>query len=158
MTEAINKITGSSFLKTVDRMTFVIKLHHQRNGEDADSFETSGWFFCDEKEQKYHRKMKLKKSQGHTKLDLGWLDAGYAGVVIIENVTGKANAVNLTEEELNQQKNSFLSVFVGNCLDPAKFIVRPGKIPFMGETIPGTSITLFAENGDVDVSVTVFPR
>lgn len=152
---AINSISSSDFLKTVDRITFIQKMHHQRKGKDAFSIELSGWYICEVSEQSYQRDTVITKEK--VPLDLGWLKDKPC-TIVIQNVTGKNYPVNRSEEEKQELNQTNLRVLVGTCLDPAEFTIRPGKIPFIGETKSSTQIILCAENGDVDVTITVLPR
>jgi len=146
-------ITSSDFLKTVDRVTFLTRVHHQRKGTDARSYDFSGWYMCQESEQTYERDFTLKAHQ-RLKLDCMWL-RGIAGQIVIENRTDLVQKINPSIEETEETKKKILRVYIGD--QPKGMIVRPRHTPLIVELDPTDHLELCSEY-DIDVRVFILPR
>lgn len=148
-------VTGANFLKTVDRVTYAGRLHHQHEGDDSVSFDFSGHSYCTEQEQPYKRMFKLTPNQ-LTKIDYGWLK-DKAGLLVIENREGRSQKMNLTDEEIQEVQQKVLRIYFGSSTDLPFAVVRPGGIPFVAEMSSETAIELFSEYA-ISITIYVLPR
>lgn len=143
-------------LARADRLTVLFDAHHEQLGEQPSSIHCVYAVPLNSKEvQMVRRKLKLKAEL--LPLDFGWMPANEAGLVVIENRTGKHLPAKPTAEEIEANSKKIVKVYISGGLDNEQpIIIRPGRFHAFDVEDP-SRIRVIGEN-EPPVHLFIFPK
>ena len=118
----------SERLKTNNRVSILVKSHHQLLGRNANSQEFGYQYYPENLDEPYIRE-RIQVSESSVALDSGWVQD--SGLVLIYNTTSLASNTIPTQEEI-AEINSRSLILYKTTSPEVSFTVKPGRL-FMAE-------------------------
>jgi hypothetical protein len=140
-------------LQGADRLTVVIQVHHQHEGENPVSSTASFSRFLESQEQPYFRRYKI--GENWKDVDFGWVES--ASYFVVENRAGAASSQLPSEEEKEELAKMILEVAFES-FENTPWEILPGEsIPLL---MPRGSVKIKARSqySEIPASVTAFPK
>ena len=139
------------------RVTARLDMYFQIKGEDPIHMSTTLRQFVDGSNQEpYHRKRQIVGEEW-TDFDLGWLDGDDIGYILIQNKTGSNRSLVPTEEEKKKAASRVVVLRDKSMAMAYGFKIRPGGF-FVAEPEEAKHLMLCCENGEAEITFTVYPR
>jgi len=138
-----------------DRITMVMHIHHQHQGEQPHSVEGITEQWLQGTEQPYPRRTTV--TDQWKPLDLGWLSVEDAGMLVVENLEGRNPQRRISKEEQAQIDLKVVEVGRGENDKELRLLCPPkGALPVSANSLAGLKIR--CRSGSAQCMITVFPR
>ena len=138
----------------IDRLTLILSVVHERRGDAPFSTAFRHSHGLDSSEQTWQRRITV--TEDWRSLDLGWLSDENAGLLFLENLTGRAPLRNPTAAELAEQAQRVVEVALTGDQN-SSWLLTPA-CPMLATPQRHTTVRLRCLKGQTEVKVTVFPR
>lgn len=137
-----------------DRITMILKMHHEHRGDQPKTVDNIGHFLCETKEEAYSKRYDL--GEEWIPLRFGDLDPDQVGFVTIDNLEGKHHLTNPTKEQLAEIATHIVEVSMS--ANPEEcFLVLPGWAHVF-LPVQAKRMMIRCRNGKANIRTMVFPK
>lgn len=149
-------LTGNVVPKDVpDRLTLILQMHHQHEGDQATTIESRPWMALESKDvEPYSRRPKV--TEEWQRLDTGWVGQQDAvGYIVVENLAGKGLQLHPSPEQAAEIAKQVVEIRLGKTGE-GHLLVLPG---WPQQFYPkGKDVYLRCQSGEASCRVTIIPK